>query len=108
MIQYIPQDHLNSGINGVNNPKPRVVTFSKSVTVKLKNMKQMLTFFNDDDILSLCLAPCRDLCHDHDVSLFHGFFPDSSHHDDLYYVICGAYFFLVTYCGPSLWIAHVF
>lgn len=76
--------------------------------LKLKNMKQMLTFFNDDDILSLCLVPCRDLCHDHDASLFHGFFPDNSHRDDLYYVICGAYFFLVTYCGPSLWIAHVF
>lgn len=108
MIQYILQNHLNADINGVNNLKPRVVTFSKSVTVKFKNKKQVLTFFNDDDTLSLCLVLCHDLCHDHDASLFHGFFPDNSHRDDLYCVICGAYFFLATYCGPSLWIAHVF
>lgn len=68
----------------------------------------MLTFFSDGDILSLCLVLCHDLCHDHDVSLFLGFVPDNSHRDDLCYVIYGVCFFLVTYCGPSPWIVHVF
>lgn len=68
----------------------------------------MLTFFNDGDTPSLCLVLCRDLCRDHDASLFPDFFPGNSHHGDLYYVICGVYFFLVTYCGPSPWIVHVF
>lgn len=106
VIQCILQDRLGTDMNGVNNLKPRVVTFSKSV--KPRNMKETLTFFNGDDILSLCLALCRDLCRDRDASPSPGSFPGNSHRDDLCCVICAACFSLVTYCGPSLWIAHVF
>lgn len=106
VIQYILQDHLNADMNGINNLKPRAVTFIKSV--KFKNLKETLTLFNGDDTPSLCLVLCHDPCHDHDAALSHGSFPGNSHRDDLDYVICGACFFLVTYCGPSLWIAHVF